>query len=153
MPKITPFLWFDTQAEESAKYYTSVFPNSQITEISHYDKASSEAAGLPEGTVLVVSFELDGQEFRALNGGPIFKFNESVSFQVDCEDQKEIDYYWEKLSADPDGGQCGWCKDKYGLSWQIVPKNMSELTSSENGMQTMMQMKKIDIATLKEANK
>jgi predicted 3-demethylubiquinone-9 3-methyltransferase (glyoxalase superfamily) len=152
MQKISPFLWFDDQAEEAAKYYTSVFKNSKIGNISRYDSASAKASGLAEGSVLTVSFQLEGQDFTALNGGPIFKFSEAISFSVICEDQAEIDYFWDKLSADPNGGQCGWCKDKFGLSWQIVPKNLGEYTSTSGGMQAMLKMKKLDIAELQKAS-
>lgn len=152
MQKISPFLWFDNQAEEAASYYTSVFKNSKLGKITRYDAASAKVSGQPEGSVLTVSFEIEGQEFGALNGGPIFKFSEAISFVVSCEDQAEIDYYWEKLSADPDGGQCGWTKDKFGVSWQVVPKNLDQLISSPAGMQAMLQMKKFDIKTLQQAN-
>lgn len=153
--KITPFLWFDGQAEEAAKFYVSVFGNSRITHISCYGEAGHEVHGRPAGSVMVVSFELDGQSFAALNGGPHFKFDEAVSFVVNCETQEEIDYYWDKLSADKNGGQCGWLKDKYGLSWQIVPTIIGELMSdperSDRVMQALLQMRKLDIAKLKAA--
>jgi len=145
---ITPFLWFDTQAEEAAQFYVSIFKNAKITQISRYG----------DGRVMVVAFELDGQKFSALNGGPMFKFNESVSFVVPCETQAEIDEYWTKLTAG--GGkesQCGWLKDKYGLSWQITPANLGRLLGgpdpgkSKRAMAAMMQMKKIDIAALENA--
>lgn len=158
MQKITPCLWFDTQAEEAAKFYTSLFKNSKVGTILRYDKASSQASGLPEGSVLTVEFELEGQNFLALNGGPIFKFSESVSFQVDCKDQEEVDYFWNALTAN--GGEesaCSWLKDKYGLSWQIVPRRLTELLADKNparaarAMQAMLQMRKIDIAKIEEA--
>lgn len=149
--QITPCLWFDTQAEEAANYYCEVFENSQILNVAHYP-----TEGLADfqkdfaGKVLTVQFELNGQTFMALNGGPIFKFNEAVSFMVDCKDQAEIDYFWEKLSDVPESEQCGWCKDKYGVSWQITPEQrMAELTPSQ--FAAMMQMKKIDIAALEAA--
>jgi predicted 3-demethylubiquinone-9 3-methyltransferase (glyoxalase superfamily) len=159
MPTITPFLWFDSQAEEAANFYISVFRDSGITAISHYGEAGKETHGRPPGSVMVVAFELCGQPFTALNGGPIFKFNESVSFQIDCETQEEVDYYWEKLSegGDPGAQQCGWLKDKYGLSWQVVPTILPQLLAdatspkSQRAMLAMMEMKKLDIAKLKSA--
>ena len=157
MQKITPFLWFNNQSEEAAQYYCSVFPNSSIGTTSRYDEASAKASGQPVGSALVVTFTLNGQPFNALNGGPTFTFSEAVSFMVTCENQEEIDYYWNNLSAVPESEQCGWCKDKFGLSWQIVPKNMSDLISgpdkekSSRAMQAMMQMKKIDIEALQNA--
>ena len=152
MQKISPFLWFSDNAEEAANYYVSVFKNSKLGKVVRYDAASAQASGQPEGSVLTVAFELDGQEFTALNGGPIFQFTEAISFVVQCEDQAEIDYYWDKLSAMPQAEQCGWCKDKFGVSWQIVPKNLDELIGSPAGMQAMLQMKKLDIAELERAN-
>jgi predicted 3-demethylubiquinone-9 3-methyltransferase (glyoxalase superfamily) len=152
--KITPFLWFDTQAEEAMKFYTSVFKNSRIGAIARY----SEAGPGPAGSVMTATFELEGQEFIALNAGSHFKFNEAISFVIDCETQEEVDYYWEKLTAD--GGeesQCGWLKDKFGLSWQVVPSILSKLYSSGDAqkskrvMQVMMKMKKLDIAALQRA--
>ena len=153
MRKITPFLWFDNQAEEAAKFYTSIFKNSKIVGMAHY---GDEGPG-PKGTVMTVAFELDGQEFVALNGGPYFKFTEAISFVVNCETQKEVDELWEKLSADREAEQCGWLKDKYGVSWQIVPIVLGEMLQdkdpkkSERVMKAMIQMKKIDIKTLQEA--
>jgi predicted 3-demethylubiquinone-9 3-methyltransferase (glyoxalase superfamily) len=152
MQKITPFLWFDDQAEEAAKFYTSIFKNSKIGHISRYDAASAKVAGRPEGSVLTVDFQLASQDFVGLNGGPFFKFSEAISFSVACEDQTEIDYFWGELSAVPEAEQCGWLKDKFGLSWQIVPKNMSELVKSPKAMEAMLKMKKIDIATLEKAS-
>jgi len=157
--KISPFLWFDSEAEQAAKFYTGIFKNSRIVTISRYGKAGFEAHHRPAGSVMVVVFELEGQEFTALNGGPTFKFNEAISFQVKCETQKDIDYYWEKLSAggDPKAQQCGWLKDKYGLSWQVVPTIMAELFKDEKSakaqrvMEAMLPMKKLDIAALKKA--
>ena len=157
MPKISNCLWFDKQAEEAANYYVSVFPNSKIKEISHYDAASAKVAQMPEGTVLTVSFDLDGQEFMGLNGGPAFKFSEAISFIVNCEGQTEVDKYWEKLSAVPESEQCGWCKDKFGVSWQIVPKQLGELLSDPDKekagrvMKAMLEMHKLDVAKLQEA--
>jgi predicted 3-demethylubiquinone-9 3-methyltransferase (glyoxalase superfamily) len=134
MQKITPFLWFDTQAEEAANFYTSVFKNSKIVSVAHYGEEGAKASGRPKGSAMTVAFQLDGQKFVALNGGPHFKFTETVSFVVNCETQEEVDHYWEKLSA---GGnkkaqQCGWLKDKYGLSWQIVPVAMVEMLQDKN---------------------
>jgi predicted 3-demethylubiquinone-9 3-methyltransferase (glyoxalase superfamily) len=145
--KITPNLWFDGNAKEAVDFYLSVFPDSQIGDVAHYPEE-----GLPDfqkdmaGKELVVDFSLNGQRFTAINAGPEFKFNESVSFAISCKDQTEIDYYWEKLSAVPESEQCGWCKDKYGLSWQVVPENMGELMQKPDAYQHMMQMKKIVIA-------
>ena len=158
MQKITPFLWFDNQAEEAAKFYTSVFKNSKIGRILRYDEASAKAAGRPAGSVLTVEFEIEGQKFTALNGGPAFKFNESISLVVNCETQKEVDYFSEKLTSD--GGeesQCGWLKDKFGLSWQITPTVLIDMLhdknpeKSERVMKAMLQMQKIDIKKLKAA--
>jgi predicted 3-demethylubiquinone-9 3-methyltransferase (glyoxalase superfamily) len=158
MQKITPFLWFDNQAEEAAKFYTSVFKNSKVGRILRYDETSAKAAGRPAGSVLTIEFEIAGQKFTALNGGPQFKFNESVSFVVNCKTQEEVDYFWEKLTAG--GGQeseCGWLKDKFGLSWQITPTVLIDMLNdkdpkkAERVMKAMMQMQKINIKTLKEA--
>jgi predicted 3-demethylubiquinone-9 3-methyltransferase (glyoxalase superfamily) len=154
--KISPFLWFDSEAEQAAQFYTGIFKNSRIVTVSRYGKAGFETHHRPEGTAMTVLFELEGQQFSALNGGPIFKFNESISFLVSCNDQKEIDYYWEKLGAggDPKAQQCGWLKDKFGLSWQIVPSMMSEFFSGPNSgraMEVMLKMKKLDIAKLRAA--
>ena len=158
MQKITPFLWFNNNAEEAVNFYTSIFKDSGINSVTRYDAASSKSAGMAEGTVLTVSFELNSQEFLALNGGPHFKFNEAVSFVINCNDQAEVDYYWEQLTSD--GGQesmCGWLKDKYGLSWQIVPTIMTDMVSdpdsrkSERAMKAMLQMKKMDIEALTQA--
>ena len=158
MQKIKPFLWFDNQAEEAANLYASIFKNSKVGEITRYDEAAAKASGRPAGSAMTVEFELEGQRFVGLNGGPIFKFTEAVSFAVSCETQEEVDYFWNKLTAD--GGaesQCGWLKDKFGLSWQIVPKILPELLKDKDAakahrvMKAMLQMKKIDIAKLKEA--
>ena len=157
MQKMTSCLWFDHQAEEAAKFYTSIFKNSKMGKITHYDEAGAKASGQPAGSVMTVTFELNGQEFMGLNGGPIFKFNEAISFVVNCEDQKEVDYYWEKLSAGGKEVQCGWLQDKYGLSWQIVPTLLPELLSSPDrekshrAMQAMLKMVKINIAELRKA--
>jgi len=151
--KISPFLWFDTEAEDAATFYTSVFPSSRIVSVSHYGKAGPR----PEGTVLTVSFELDGQEFVALNGGPELTFNEAISFQVSCADQDEVDRYWAALTEGGEEGPCGWLKDRYGVSWQITPTRLMELLQdpdperSERAMRAMMQMGKIDVAALEEA--
>ena len=155
--KISPFLWFDDDAEEAAKFYTSVFKNSKVTEIARYGEAGSKASGRQKGSVMTVSFELEGQKFTALNGGPVFKFSPAISFAVTCETQDEVDYFWDKLS---DGGQqveCGWLTDKYGVSWQIVPKALIEMLSdrdakkSERVMEAMLQMKKLEIQVLRNA--
>ncbi len=157
--RITPCLWFADEAEDAARYYTGIFKNSRITATTRYGTAGFEAHHRPEGSVMVVTFELDGQSFMALNGGPIFKFNEAVSFVVNCATQDEIDYYWDKLSAggDPRAQQCGWLKDKYGASWQVAPNNMDEFLKDEKSpasmraMEAMMRMKKIDMAELRRA--
>jgi len=157
MQKITTFLWFDDQAEEAANYYVSIFKNSRVNAISHYGEAGAKASGRPNGSVMTVDFELDGQQFIALNGGPHFKFTEAISLTVNCETQEEVDEFWEKLSAGGEEVQCGWLKDKYGLSWQVTPTIMSEMMQDENPakaervMEAMLQMKKLDIKTLKEA--
>ena len=161
MSKITiaPCLWFDTRAEDAARFYVSVFKDSRIIGISHYTSAGQDTHRKPAGSVMTVDFELAGQRITALNGGPQFKFNEAVSLQVYCEDQKEIDYYWDKLSAggDPRAQVCGWVKDKFGLSWQVVPTMMRELflnsesAGARRAMEAMLRMKKIDIAALERA--
>jgi predicted 3-demethylubiquinone-9 3-methyltransferase (glyoxalase superfamily) len=154
MQKITPFLWFDNQAEEAARFYVSLFKNSRIGEVSRY----GEAGPGPKGQVMVIAFELDGVKFTALNGGPVFKLTEAFSLQVDCQDQAEIDRLWERLTAD--GGEpsrCGWLKDRFGLSWQIVPANLGQLIGGDDpakasrAVQAMMQMGKLDIAALEAA--
>ena len=153
MQRITPFLWFDNQAEEAARFYVSVFTNSRLSGVSRY----GDAGPGPKGSVMVVPFELDGQQFIALNGGPQFKFTEAVSFVVNCKTQEEIDYFWEKLSEGGSKVQCGWLKDKYGLSWQVVPTILGELMQDKDPaktnrvMKAILQMKKIDIAELKRA--
>jgi predicted 3-demethylubiquinone-9 3-methyltransferase (glyoxalase superfamily) len=157
--KISPCLWFDDQAEEAARFYSGIFKNSRIVTVTRYGEAGHEVHGRPAGTVMTVAFELEGQAFTALNGGPVFKFNEAISFQVYCETQAEVDYYWEKLSAggDKKAQQCGWLKDKYGASWQVVPRVLVEMISdpdakkSGNAMEAMLKMKKIDIEELKRA--
>ncbi len=154
-PRITPFLWFDSNAEEAVDFYLSVFKNSRrLDEMRMPDKIEMPGSTGPKPKVLTISFELDGQKFTALNGGPMFKFNESVSFFVACDSQDEIDHYWSKLTAD--GGvesQCGWLKDKFGLSWQIVPRRIGELVSHPKAMQAMMGMRKLNIAELEQAAK
>ena len=158
MQKITPFLWFDHQAEEAVKFYTSIFKNSKIGRILRYSEEAAKASGQPPRSVLTIEFEIEGEKFVALNGGPQFKFNESISFVVNCESQKDVDYYWQKLTAH--GGEesaCGWLKDKFGVSWQITPTVLIDMlhdndsAKSERAMHAMLQMQKIDIATLKEA--
>lgn len=158
MQKIHPFLWFNEEAEEAAKFYTGIFKNSRILHTSYYGKSGEEVSGRKEGSVMTVSFVLDGQEFVALNGGSVFKFNEAVSFVVNCDTQEEVDYFWEKLTAA--GGkevECGWLKDKYGVSWQVVPKALGELMAdkdnekTERVMAAMLKMKKLDISKLNEA--
>lgn len=155
MQKITPFLWFDNQAEEAAKFYTSIFKNSKIGKIARY----GDAGPGPKGSVMIVEFQLEGQEFVALNGGPLFKFTEAISFVVKCKTQAEVDKFWKKLSAGGKEVQCGWLKDKYGLSWQIVPTVLGELVSdkdaakSQRVMQAMLKMVKLDIKKLKQAAK
>jgi predicted 3-demethylubiquinone-9 3-methyltransferase (glyoxalase superfamily) len=151
--RITPFLWFDKQAEEAANYYVSIFPNSRVVSLTRYTKEVSAASGQPEGSVMTAAFELDGQPLTALNGGPVFKFNEALSLVVHCHDQDEIDHFWEALSAggDANAQACGWLKDKYGLSWQIVPEDIEELVQNAGSVAALMQMKKIDIAAMKAA--
>ena len=157
MQKITPFLWYDDKAEEAANFYVSIFKNSKIGGITRYDEEGSKAAGRPKGTVMTIEFQLDGQDFVALNGGPHFKFTEAVSFVVNCETQEEVDEFWKKLSEGGDEVQCGWLKDKYGLSWQVVPTALPEMlqdkdpAKAQRVMKAMLQMKKIDIKTLKQA--
>ena len=153
MPKISPFLWFDNQAEEAMNFYVSIFKNAKIGNVSRY----GDAGPGPKGSVMVASFELDGMKFTALNGGPQFKFTEAISLYVDCESQEEVDHYWEKLSAGGQVQQCGWLKDKFGLSWQIIPSALPKLLSDPDkgramrAMQAMLQMKKIDVAALQKA--
>ena len=157
--KISPCLWFDSEAEEAAKFYVSIFPNSGIGTVSHYGKEGFEVHGRPEGSVLAVSFRLSGQEFSALNGGPVFKFNEAISLVVHCETQDEVDHYWSALSAggDPQAQQCGWLKDRYGLSWQIVPEPLyamladADRAKSGRVMGALLQMKKLDLPALRRA--
>jgi predicted 3-demethylubiquinone-9 3-methyltransferase (glyoxalase superfamily) len=157
--KITPNLWFDSEAEAAAKYYTSIFKNSGIDRVTYYPKAGQEIHGKKPGSVMTVEFNLEGQKFVALNGGPHFKFNESISLVINCETQNEVDYFWEKLTAggDPKAQQCGWLKDKYGLSWQVVPTELDDLLSDsdetkvEHAFEAMLKMKKLDINELHAA--
>lgn len=157
MQKITPCLWFDHQAEEAAEFYVSLFKNSKIRTVTRYGEAGAKVSGQSKGTVMTVVFRLDGQEFMALNGGPIFKFTEAISLIVYCKTQREIDRYWEKLSEGGKKGQCGWLKDKYGLSWQIVPTAIGKMMTdadpakSERVMATVLKMKKLDIKALMQA--
>ena len=157
--QITPCLWFDDQAEEAAKFYTSIFPNSKAVAVTRYGEVGHEIHGRPAGSVMTVEFELGGHTFTVLNGGPVFKFNEAISFQVMCDTQEEIDYFWEKLSAggDPKAQQCGWLKDRFGVSWQVVPHGMAEMLrdpgsqGAQRAMTAVLRMKKLDIAELKRA--
>ena len=158
--KITPFLWFDSQAEQAVNYYVSIFKDGKITKLTRYDAASAKASGRPKDSVMTIAFELEGQSFVALNGGPHFTFSEAISFVVNCESQDEIDYYWNKLTAggDPKAQMCGWLKDKYGVAWQIVPVQLPELISgpdpvkSGRAMEALMKMKKLDLPALKKAH-
>jgi predicted 3-demethylubiquinone-9 3-methyltransferase (glyoxalase superfamily) len=159
LERITPCLWFDDQAEQAARYYCGIFKNSRVGQISRYSEVGKEIHGRPAGSVLTVDFELDGHSFTALNGGPVFKFNEAISLQVNCDSQEEVDYYWDKLSAggDPKAQQCGWLKDRYGVSWQVVPRELVQLINdpdkgrSSRAFAAMLQMKKIDLAALRRA--
>ncbi|HEX9936135.1 MAG TPA: VOC family protein [Longimicrobium sp.] len=159
LQRITPCLWFADQGEEAARFYTGIFPNSRINAITRYPSAGFETHGRPAGSVMTVEFELDGHTFTALNGGPLFTFNEAVSMQVNCATQEEIDYYWEKLGdgGDPRAQVCGWLKDRYGLSWQVVPEMMAEMMKdpespgTQRAFMAMLQMKKLDIAELQRA--
>ena len=151
MQKISPMLWFDTEAEDAANFYASVFKDSKIKTIHRYPDAGQEVTGKAAGSVLTVLFELNGQDFTALNGGPQFKFSEAISFVITCEDQAEIDYYWEKLTSVPEAEACGWLKDKFGVSWQVVPKDIDGLIQSPKAMEAMLKMKKLVIADLKNA--
>ena len=157
MPRITPFLWFDAQAEAAVNFYTSIFGNSKIVNISRYDEAGARVSGRPKGSVMTIAFELEGQPFMALNGGPMFQFTEAISFVVNCETQEEVDELWEKLCAGGTPSQCGWLKDKYGVSWQIIPTVLSSLMQdpdaglSKKVMEALLQMTKIDIQRLQQA--
>jgi predicted 3-demethylubiquinone-9 3-methyltransferase (glyoxalase superfamily) len=157
--KITPCLWFDNQAEEAANFYTSIFKNSKVGRITRFGKEGFEYHGRPEGSVMTASFQIEGQEFTALNGGPVFKFNEAISFEIRCETQEEVDYYWERLSegGDPKAQVCGWLKDKFGVSWQITPMALYDMITdpdpakAQRAMQAMLQMKKLDLNALRRA--
>ena len=162
MPRIhrlTPCLWFDSQAEEAARYYTGIFKNSKIGRIARYGEAGREVHGRPAGSVMTIEFELEGQPFTALNGGPVFSFNEAISFQIGCDTQEEVDYYWDRLTrgGDVKAQQCGWLKDKYGLSWQVVPNVLEKMMTdpdrekSGRAMEALLQMKKLDIEELERA--
>jgi len=157
MHKITPCLWFDDKAEEAVKFYTSIFKHSKVGRIARYGEAGAKVSGRPKGSVMTVTFEIEGQEFMALNGGPHFKFSEAISFIVNCETQQEIDRFWETLSDGGEQGVCGWLKDKYGLSWQIVPTVLGKMMQDKDSektnraMQTILQMKKLHIKRLKQA--
>ena len=157
MQKITPFLWFDNQAEEAVNYYLSIFKNSKILNVARYGDDAAKVSGRPNGSVMTVSFQLDGQQFVALNGGPVFSFSPAISFVVNCQTQQEVDALWEKLSAGGEQQQCGWIKDKYGVTWQIVPTALGELLSNPDAakaqrvMQAMLQMTKLDINGLQQA--
>jgi predicted 3-demethylubiquinone-9 3-methyltransferase (glyoxalase superfamily) len=155
--KITPFLWFDDKAEEAADFYTSIFKNSKIGKTTRYDEEAGEATGRPAGSAMTVEFELEGQQFVGLNGGSMFKFTEAISFVVNCETQEEVDYFWSKLSAGGEESRCGWLRDKFGLSWQVVPVVLIEMLADKDTAKAkrvthaMLQMDKIDIPTLKKA--
>jgi predicted 3-demethylubiquinone-9 3-methyltransferase (glyoxalase superfamily) len=159
MQKITTHLWFDRQAEEAVSYYTSIFKNSEVIRTTHYGKEGFDIHHMPEGTVLTVEFQLEGQQFVALNGGPDFKFNEAISLVINCSTQEEIDYYWEKLErgGDPASQQCGWVKDKFGLSWQVVPTQLADMMQDDDRekadrvTKAMLQMKKLDLKKLEQA--
>lgn len=157
--KLTPCLWFDNQGEEAAKFYTAIFPNSKILSVTRYNEAGQEIHGQKPGSVMTVEFEINGQPFTALNGGPVFQFNEAISFQIICDTQAELDYFWEKLTAggNPKAQQCGWLKDKFGVSWQVVPRGMVEMLKdstspgAKRAMEIVLQMKKLDMAAIQRA--
>jgi predicted 3-demethylubiquinone-9 3-methyltransferase (glyoxalase superfamily) len=157
MQKITPFLWYDNQAEEAMNFYVSIFKNSRVGSVTRYEESGAKASGRPAGSVMTATFQLDGQDFIALNGGPHFKFTEAISFVINCESQEEVDYFWEKLTDGGSESQCGWLKDKFGLSWQVVPTVLPELFKNDDPektqrvMQAMLKMKKLDIQTLRDA--
>jgi len=158
-PRLSPFLWFDDQAEEAARFYVEVFPNSRITRVSRYTAAGQEIHGRAPGSVMTVEFELSGNHFVALNGGPVFTFNESISFQIECDSQEEIDHFWSRLTegGDPAAQQCGWLKDRYGVSWQVVPRALADMASDPDPeragrvLDAMLKMKKLDLAELERA--
>ena len=157
--KVTPFLWFESKAEEAVKFYTSIFKNSKILGITHYDEAGSKASGRPKGSVMAVAFQIEGQNFTALNGGPVFKFSPAVSFVVNCKNQEEIDHFWSRLSKGGKPNQCGWLEDKYGVTWQIVPTVLVKMLQDKDKKrvsrvtEAFLKMKKFDIATLKRTYK
>ena len=159
MQKITPFLWFDKNAEEAVKFYASIFKNSEVGSLTRYDEASAKASGQQAGSVMTAAFQLEGQDFVAINGGPHFKFTEAISFVINCETQKEVDYYWDRLSegGDPKAQQCGWLKDKFGVSWQVVPTILSKLLQDKDTakakrvVDALLKMKKLDIRALEHA--
>jgi predicted 3-demethylubiquinone-9 3-methyltransferase (glyoxalase superfamily) len=159
MRQLTPHLWFDDQAEDAAKFYTEIFKNSKILATARYPKAAEEVSGKPAGSVMTVEFEIEGQRFVALNGGPDFKFNESVSFMIPCADQAEVDYFWERLTDGGEESVCGWLKDRFGLSWQVVPERLNEMLEDKDQRKveavtaSFMNMRKLDLATLEEAYK
>lgn len=158
LQKITPCLWFDSNAEETVRFYTSIFKDSKVGAITHYGEASSKVSGMPKGSVLTVAFTLEGQDFLALNGGSQFKFSEAISLMINCDTQREIDFYWESLTQGGEEGVCGWLKDKYGLSWQVVPRGLDNLIQgssekNERAMEAFLKMKKINIQAVKEAYK
>jgi predicted 3-demethylubiquinone-9 3-methyltransferase (glyoxalase superfamily) len=158
-PRISPFLWFENEAASAVAFYTAIFPNSKVMAITRYNRESAKVSGQPEGSVMTIAFQLDGQDFTALNGGPRFQFNEAVSLVVDCQSQSEVDYYWQRLSegGDPQAQQCGWLKDRFGLSWQIVPIDLPALLNdpdperARRAMAELRKMKKIDLAALRRA--
>ena len=157
--RITPFLWFDDEAEQAVSFYTSIFKNSRVVSTTRYDEASAKPSGRPAGSLMTIAFQLDGQDFTAINGGPAFEFNEAISLVVSCESQDEVDYYWGRLSdgGDPSAQQCGWLKDRFGVSWQVVPSALPELLNhpdpakARRATEAMLQMKKIDLAALRRA--
>ena len=157
LQRITPFLWFDHQAEEAARFYVSIFKDSRITSTARYDDEGAKASGRPKGSVMTVAFELDGQEFTALNGGPVFKFTEAISLVVNCQTQEEVDHFWSKLSAGGQDVQCGWLKDRFGVSWQVVPTVLIEMLQdkdpekSKRVMTAVLKMKKIEVEALRRA--
>jgi predicted 3-demethylubiquinone-9 3-methyltransferase (glyoxalase superfamily) len=157
MQRITPFLWFDDQAEEAVNFYVSIFKDSRVGSVTRYDEEGAKAAGRPRGSVMTVAFELDGQEFTALNGGPLFKFTEAISLVVNCETQDEVDHFWNRLAAGGQQVQCGWLKDRFGVSWQVVPTVLVAMLSDKDAekakrvMAAMLKMKKIDIGALRKA--
>jgi predicted 3-demethylubiquinone-9 3-methyltransferase (glyoxalase superfamily) len=159
MPEFIPHLWFDSEAEEAARFYTEIFPKSKIHAVVRYPEAAEEASGKPVGSVMSVDFELDGQRFVGINGGPEFKFSEAISFMIPCKDQKEIDFYWDRLTEGGEESVCGWLKDRFGLSWQVAPKKLSEMMEDKDQHKveavtaSFMQMKKLDLAALEEAYK